>query len=152
MAGPRMTLYVHLVLRAFLAAPGREMYGLEIMRAAGLPSGTVYPILARLESAGWLSGRAEDINPRAEGRPPRRYYRLTAAGTAAARQAAERSAVQFAALGITAARQDPGTAVPVPAAAPPVPRPRDRAQPQPRRSGHSPSCKCLTCKPPKEKR
>ena len=47
---------------------------MEIGTAAGLPSGTVHPILARLETVGWLTSRWEDINPRTEGRPARRYY------------------------------------------------------------------------------
>lgn len=50
---PRMTLPTQLVLRAMLAEPTREMYGLEICAAAGLPSGTIRPILARLERFGW---------------------------------------------------------------------------------------------------
>ena len=50
MAPPRMTLTTQLVLRALLANPGREMYGREIMQAASLATGTVYPILARLEA------------------------------------------------------------------------------------------------------
>ena len=100
MVNPRMTLTVQLVLWALLAEPGREMYGTEIMRAAGLPSGTIYPILARLEDAGWTTARDEDIDPHAEKRPPRRYYRLTGDGAAAAREAMSRAATQLAALGI----------------------------------------------------
>ena len=76
-----MTLSTQLVLRALLAEPAREMYGLEICEAAGLPSGTIHPILARFENLGWLESRWEDIKPRDEGRPRRRYYRLTAGGT-----------------------------------------------------------------------
>ena len=48
--GPRMTLPTQLVLRTMLAEPTREMYGLEICEAAGLPSGTIHPILGRFES------------------------------------------------------------------------------------------------------
>ena len=54
-----------------------ELYGVEIGAAAGPPSGTVHPILARLETVGWLTSRWEEIDPRAEGRPARRYYHLT---------------------------------------------------------------------------
>ena len=50
-SGPRMTLPTQLVLRALLAEPTQEMYGLQICQAAGLPSGTIHPILARLERA-----------------------------------------------------------------------------------------------------
>lgn len=87
MPTPRMTIPTQLVLRALLADPDRELYGVEIGAAAGLPSGTVHPMLARLEGAGWVESRWEDIDPRAEGRPARRYYRLSPDGVQAARQA-----------------------------------------------------------------
>jgi DNA-binding PadR family transcriptional regulator len=64
---------------------------LEIGDAAGLPSGTVHPILARLEGAGWLESRWEDVDPRSAGRPARRYYRLTGAGVLEARKALARA-------------------------------------------------------------
>jgi DNA-binding PadR family transcriptional regulator len=51
----------------------------------------VHPILARLEGVGWLQSRWEDIDPRTEGRPPRRYYRLTAEGAQAAQGALARA-------------------------------------------------------------
>ncbi|MGH3911210.1 MAG: PadR family transcriptional regulator [Pseudonocardiaceae bacterium] len=79
-SGPRMTLPTQLVLRAMLADPTMEMYGLEIGQTAELPSGTIHPILARLERCGWLESRWEDIDPAKEGRPQRRYYRLTPDG------------------------------------------------------------------------
>jgi PadR family transcriptional regulator, regulatory protein PadR len=88
---PRMTIPSQLVLRALLEDPAREMYGAEIGVAAGLPSGTVHPILARLEGVRWLESRWEDINPRVEGRPARRYYRLTAGGVESARAALARA-------------------------------------------------------------
>jgi PadR family transcriptional regulator len=84
---PRMTIPTQLVLRALLDDPARELYGVEIGAAAGLPSGTVHPILARLEGVRWLESRWEDIDPRVEGRPARRYYRLTAGGLESARAA-----------------------------------------------------------------
>ena len=76
----RMTIPLQLVLQVLLEDPDRELYGLEIGGAAGLASGTVHPLLARLEAHGWLESRWEDIDPSAEGRPARRYYRLTAQG------------------------------------------------------------------------
>ena len=82
-----MTLSTQLVLRALLAEPTREMYGLEICQAAELPSGTIHPILARLEGYGWLESRWEDIEPTEEGRPRRRYYRLSPTGAERARAA-----------------------------------------------------------------
>jgi len=59
-------------------------YGLDIMEVTGLPSGTVYPTLTRLESRGFVTGQweSEAIADR-EKRPRRRYYKLTAAGRAA---------------------------------------------------------------------
>jgi len=93
---PRMTIPTQLVLRTLLVDPSRELYGVEIGAAAGLPSGTVHPILARLETVGWLVSRWEDIDPRAEGpraegRPARRYYRLTPDGIELARTALARA-------------------------------------------------------------
>lgn len=70
-----------------LEDPSQELYGLEIGQAVGLASGTVHPILARLEGLGWLESRWEDVEPRAVGRPQRRYYRLTGMGAARARAA-----------------------------------------------------------------
>jgi PadR family transcriptional regulator, regulatory protein PadR len=87
-AGPRMTMTTQLVLRALLADPAQERYGLQICAEAGLPSGTIHPILARLEHQyGWLASRWEDIKPQDEGRPRRRYYRLTEDGAERARLA-----------------------------------------------------------------
>ena len=58
-------------------------YGFDIMDATGLPDGTVYPILRRLERRGVLEGRWEDEDrARSEQRPQRRYYRLTPLGQA----------------------------------------------------------------------
>ncbi len=86
-SGPKMTLPTQLVLRALLKQPTKALYGLEICGAAGLASGTIHPILARLEGAGWLESSWEDINPRAVGRPRRRYYRLSPDGIEQARYA-----------------------------------------------------------------
>jgi PadR family transcriptional regulator, regulatory protein PadR len=86
-----MTIPTQLVLRALLAEPSTELYGVEIGQAAGLPSGTVHPILARLETVGWLESRWEDIDPRKQGRPARRYYRLTPDGMELARSGLARA-------------------------------------------------------------
>jgi DNA-binding PadR family transcriptional regulator len=86
-----MTIPTQRVLEALLAEPEREQYGLELGTAAALRSGTVHPILARLEGVGWLVSRWEDVDASAEGRPPRRYYRLTAEGVLAARAALARA-------------------------------------------------------------
>ena len=67
--------------------PADQQYGLQICAATGLPSGTLHPILARLEHLGWIESDWEKIDPQKEGRPRRRYYRLTADGLASARAA-----------------------------------------------------------------
>lgn len=74
------------VLRIFLEDPAEPQYGFDLMQSTGLPSGTLYPILARLEHAGWISGKREAIDPAAAGRPARRIYTLTAEGAVAARR------------------------------------------------------------------
>jgi PadR family transcriptional regulator len=99
-SGPRMTIPVQLVLRAMLAEPAREMYGLQVCQQAGLPSGTIHPILARLEGLGWLESRWEDAVPQEEGRPRRRYYRLTEDGAEQARIALAQAPVSVTALGL----------------------------------------------------
>lgn len=73
------------VLKIFLEDPMEPRYGFELMRRTGQPSGTLYPILAKLSHAGWLTAGKEDIDPRAEGRPSRRIYRITGAAVAVAR-------------------------------------------------------------------
>lgn len=80
----RVTHSLLLVLSAMLADPSGEHYGYGIARTTGLAGGTVQPIMARLEAEQWLSSRREDIDPRAEGRRPRRLYRLTTLGLRAA--------------------------------------------------------------------
>lgn len=78
---PRLTPQTVSVLCALLAAPDEARYGRDLGRQVGLTSGTLQPILARLEQAGVLehhweeSGSYED-----QGRARRRYYRLTAEG------------------------------------------------------------------------
>jgi PadR family transcriptional regulator PadR len=95
---PRMTQTTQAVLRALLEQPSSEMYGLEICARAELPSGTIHPILARLEKAGWLESSWEEIDPREQGRPRRRYYRLSSEGAERARIALARATESRAAL------------------------------------------------------
>ena len=76
----RMSLQTLRVLEAFLENSGDELSGADIATRGHLASGTLYPILLRLESAGWLASRWEKVNPSAVGRPRRRLYRLTALG------------------------------------------------------------------------
>lgn len=73
-----------LVLQALL--DGRH-HGFDIMDATGLPSGTVYPILRRLDAEGLVRSRWEkDGVARREQRPPRRYYELTPGGARTGRE------------------------------------------------------------------
>ncbi|MFY9933421.1 MAG: helix-turn-helix transcriptional regulator [Streptosporangiaceae bacterium] len=78
--GLRLTLQVQLIVQALLRDPAMEKYGLELSEETGLQPGTAYPILLRLEHEGWATSRWEDVDPRAEKRPARRYYRLTPGG------------------------------------------------------------------------
>jgi PadR family transcriptional regulator PadR len=82
----RMTFAVAKVLRTFLDDVAEPRYGYELMRLTGFPSGKLYPILARLQRAGWLIREQEEIDPAAAGRPARRLYRLSPDGIQAARQ------------------------------------------------------------------
>ena len=82
---PRLTVPVAKTLAALVSDPAGDHYGLELMKATGLPSGTLYPILARLERAGWVESRWEDVDPVQARRPARRYHRLTADGAVEAR-------------------------------------------------------------------
>jgi DNA-binding PadR family transcriptional regulator len=81
----KMTVPVAKVLAALLADPAGEHYGLQLMQQTGIASGTLYPILTRLQNAGWLTARWEDEDPSDAGRPVRRYYQLTPEGAEAAR-------------------------------------------------------------------
>jgi DNA-binding PadR family transcriptional regulator len=89
------------VLMVLLDAPREETYGFELTRVAGLPSGTVYPILRRLEDMGWITSRWEMIDEPHQGRRRRRYYRLTDEGVLKSRQAvaAQTSALRLLAPG-----------------------------------------------------
>ncbi len=69
-----------------LLGPDDELYGLRIAKATGRPTGSVYPILARLEQRGWVQSEWEPTDAASRG-PRRRFYRLSPAGLAAARAA-----------------------------------------------------------------
>jgi PadR family transcriptional regulator PadR len=68
------TLVLHALAQGF-------RHGFDILEVTGLPSGTVYPILRRLEQEGLVSADWEDVAiAREEQRPPRRYYQVTLPG------------------------------------------------------------------------
>ena len=78
MGSVRMTQITALVLQSVAAG---YRYGFDVMEACGLPSGTVYPALRRLEKAGLLKSRWEGAEEAfADGRPRRRTYFLTDEG------------------------------------------------------------------------
>lgn len=85
MGSVRMTQVTALVLRSIASG---YRYGFDVMEACGLPSGTVYPALRRLEKADLLTSRWErDADARADGRPRRRIYELTPDGLDALQEA-----------------------------------------------------------------
>jgi DNA-binding PadR family transcriptional regulator len=83
----KITVSVAAVLRAFLEDTDRHRFGYDLMRETDIKSGTLYPILARLQKAGWIESEWEAIDEQTEGRPARRFYRLNPDGAAAARVA-----------------------------------------------------------------
>lgn len=84
----RLTYPTALVLQALLQG---HHHGFDIMDATALPSGTVYPILRRLEAEGCVRSQWEtDGEARKHQRPPRRYYELTSFGRGMAHDAVGR--------------------------------------------------------------
>jgi DNA-binding PadR family transcriptional regulator len=78
---PRLTHITALILQA---VDSGFVYGFSIMEMTGLPSGTVYPALRRMEADQLIRSRWErqEIADREE-RPPRKYYQLTSTGKTA---------------------------------------------------------------------
>jgi DNA-binding PadR family transcriptional regulator len=82
-----MTVQTCMVLAEFDKDPDAELYGFEIKQATGLKPGTLYPILRRLEGAGWLTARWE-LKPAGSTGRIRCYYTLTPEGRTAIHQEA----------------------------------------------------------------
>ncbi|MEK8141740.1 PadR family transcriptional regulator [Streptomyces sp. M10(2022)] len=91
MSEPKMTPHTQTVLRTLLGraadgerravTPTEGLYGLELSKLTGLPNGTLFPLLERLRQAGWVERYwEEDDLAEAEGRPRRRFFRLTTKG------------------------------------------------------------------------
>lgn len=73
----RMTYATALVLQALDRG---HRYGFDIIDATNLRSGTVYPLLRRLEDSGLIRSKWEHVSiARSSNRPPRKYYELTKA-------------------------------------------------------------------------
>ena len=87
-ADPKLSHTAAMVLQAIHAG---HIYGFSVMQMTGLPSGTVYPAMRRLERDALIASRWEQqsIADR-EQRPPRKYYRLTRTGRATLEAAWER--------------------------------------------------------------
>ena len=81
----RLSPQTLLALSVLVSAPDAWFYGLEIAAATGLKSGSLYPILIRLNERGLVEGRW--LAPERPGRPPRHAYKITAEGCAALRAA-----------------------------------------------------------------
>jgi PadR family transcriptional regulator, regulatory protein PadR len=78
-----MTASLERVLRAFLVDPAAPRYGYDLMKASTLQSGTLYPLLGRLEDQKLVTSMWE--TPQEEGQRPRKYYQLTGEGIRVAR-------------------------------------------------------------------
>jgi PadR family transcriptional regulator PadR len=102
--GMRITPATVKVLQALLHAPADPHYGYALMRTTRLKSGSLYPILERLEHAGWVDSQWEKSNEQHEGRPPRRYYQLTGLGQEHAARAVGEFLAQF---GVTDTASNP---------------------------------------------
>jgi PadR family transcriptional regulator, regulatory protein PadR len=75
---PRLSHTSAIILQTIAAG---HIYGYTVMEATGLPSGTVYPALRRMEGEQLIrSKRERQALADAEQRPPRKYYKLTRAG------------------------------------------------------------------------
>jgi PadR family transcriptional regulator PadR len=81
----KLTASLERVLRVFLTDTSALHYGYDLMKAARLPSGTLYPMLARLQEQGLVTSQWEPQPDDAGGRPPRKYYQLTGEGVRVAR-------------------------------------------------------------------
>jgi DNA-binding PadR family transcriptional regulator len=85
---PQLSYAVAMVLQSISLG---HVYGYGVMNVTGLPSGTVYPALGRLERDELILSRWEkQVRAEAERRPPRKYYKITRAGIATLEAARER--------------------------------------------------------------
>jgi PadR family transcriptional regulator, regulatory protein PadR len=82
---PRITTQTLKVLDVLMSPSEDGISGAEITRSTKLASGTLYPILFRLEEAGWVESHWETEDPHELGRPRRRFYRITGVGARKAR-------------------------------------------------------------------
>jgi DNA-binding MarR family transcriptional regulator len=83
----RLTAATVDVLRVLQSA-GDTCWGLRVIKQSGRPAGSVYPILDRLETAGWVTSEWEQDDTRSG--PRRRFYEMTDEGATAAAAAITR--------------------------------------------------------------
>lgn len=86
----RMTQPTMQVLEVLLREVNKDVSGADIANETRLFSGTLYPILHRLERYGWVNAEFEEVDPSEVGRPRRRFYRLKAIAQPVAREALTR--------------------------------------------------------------
>jgi PadR family transcriptional regulator PadR len=86
-ANIRMSAPTLKLLKFMIESPRQGRSGAEISKATKVGSGTMYPLLQRLEMAKWIEGEWENIDPSDAGRPKRRFYKLTPVGQVGARDA-----------------------------------------------------------------
>jgi PadR family transcriptional regulator, regulatory protein PadR len=106
----KLTAPLERVLRVFLDDPSGRRYGYDLMKAARLPSGTLYPMLARLQDQGLVASEWEAQRDEAGGRPARKYYQLTGDGIRVAR-------AELAQAALATPRSRPGMTQPAPGSA-----------------------------------
>ena len=84
---PPLSLASAIILRA--VSDGHR-YGFDIMEATGLPSGTIYPALRRLEESKFIRSDRDAAAASEVVGPPRKYFRITVEGRRALENAANR--------------------------------------------------------------
>jgi PadR family transcriptional regulator PadR len=84
---PRLSHQTLRVMRVFIERPQDSLAGSDIWKQTRVFTGTLYPILMRLERAGWLESKWEQLEPSEAGRPRKRLYHLTGVGYNKAREA-----------------------------------------------------------------
>jgi PadR family transcriptional regulator, regulatory protein PadR len=81
----RRSMLSERILKVLAEEPARWRHGYYLMKAAGLASGTLYPLLMRLRDTGLVESKWQE--PAAPGRPARHAYRITTAGMEAVSEA-----------------------------------------------------------------
>ena len=83
----KLSLQALRVLHYLFQNPGAATCGADLIKNLNMPSGTIYPILLRLEEKGFVSSTWEVEDPSVLERPRRRLYKITGTGVKAAQDA-----------------------------------------------------------------